>query len=297
MMKRSLATACVAAASTAALASSFTMDGIREAKYGSALAVQNTPTGFGNASIGQQTFANGSELDGGYGAIVGGNLHLFITGNLETNFNKIELFFDTRAGGQNQLRGDNADVDFNGLNRMGNDGSGNGLTFDGAFSPDYYLTATAGDTGGGTFEMFANFAELLTGGGGPGGFIGGSGGNNRILNGNNGIIIGIDNSNTGGVDGGAINDPNSVTTGLEFIIPLSVLGNPVGAVGISAMINGGGHDFLSNQVLGGVGGAGNLGEPRAVNLANVPGDQFFRIIPEPTSLALLIAGLALVRRR
>lgn len=297
MKNRFLATALVAGASSAALASSFTMDGVREAKYGAALALQNTPTGFGNASIGQQTFANGSELDGGYGAIVGSNLHLFLTGNLETNFNKIDIFIDSVGGGQNQLRGDNADVDFNGLNRMGNDGSGNGLRFDAAFSPDYYLTATAGDTGGGTFEMFANFAQLLTGGGGAGGFIGGSGANNRVLNGNNGIIIGIDNSNTGGVDGGAVNDPSSVLTGLELIIPLSVIGAPAGAVSVSAFINGGGHDFLSNQVLGGVGGAGNLGEPRAVSFDPIVGDQFFTIVPEPASLTLLIAGLALLKRR
>lgn len=288
-MKRFLACAAIAACGGAALASSYTIDGVREAKYGSAIVLQDTPTGFGNSSLGFQDFANGSELNGAYGAISGGNLHLFLTGNLETNFNKIDIFIDSVAGGQNVLRNDNADVDFNGLNRQA------GLTFDSSFSADYYLTATNGDAGG--YQIFSNFAELLSGGGGAGGFIGGSGAGSRVLNGSNGIVIGVDNSNTGGVDGGSVGDPSSVLTGIEIMIPLSLLGNPAGPISVSAFINGGGHDFLSNQVLGGVGGAGNLGEPSAVNFNNIGGNQYFTIVPEPASLALLALGGLMFRRR
>ncbi|HEX7010851.1 MAG TPA: PEP-CTERM sorting domain-containing protein, partial [Phycisphaeraceae bacterium] len=63
--------------------------------------------------------------------------------------------------------------------------------------------------------------------------------------------------------------------------------------------NGGGHDFLSNQVLGGLSaGTGNLGEPRNVNFASQDGDQFFTVlIPEPASLVLCgIGGLLLASR-
>lgn len=294
-MKRFLSAATLLAAAAPAFAGVFTMDGVRDAGYGGALMLQNSPTGFGDANIGLQDFANGSELDGAYGIISGGNLRLMLTGNLESNFNKLEVFIDSVAGGQNQLRGDNADVDFNGLNRMGNDGSGNGMRFDAPFSPDYYLTATGGNTGGG-YQMFANFAELLTGGGGAGGFIGGSGEGNRVLNGSNGIVIAIDNSNTGGVDGGALNDPSSVMTGIEIMIPLSLIGDNSTSILVSVMVNGSGHDFMSNQILGGIAG-GNPGEPRNINFDNIAGDQYFKVTPEPTSLALLALGIAALARR
>ena len=48
-------------------------------------------------------------------------------------FNKLDIFIDAIDGGQLKLRGDNPNVDFNGLNRMGDDGSNNGLRFDDEF--------------------------------------------------------------------------------------------------------------------------------------------------------------------
>jgi hypothetical protein len=95
----------------------------------------------GTATSGQVDYANGSELDAAYAYVDMNNqiLYLFLSGNLESNFNKLEIFFDTVAGGQNRLRGDNSGVDFGGLNRMGDDGSGNGLTFDQGFEADYWI--------------------------------------------------------------------------------------------------------------------------------------------------------------
>ncbi len=281
-----------------------TVDGVRDVDYGAPLAVQGVGTEFGNNTDASVDFADGSELNVAYGVVQGGNLHLFLAGNLQTNFNKLEIFVDSVSGGQNTLLGNNPDVDFNGLNRMGEliggDGSfgpdGAGLTFDTGFDADYYLTATGGND---PIEHFASFAELLTAGGGTGSFIGGGPGN--LITGSNGILIGFDNSNTLGV--GAFGDPNdsdpaTVTTGIEVLIPLSVIGNPTGDIRVSAFINGGGHDFLSNQVLGAV-DSGNLGEPRSVDFNNITGDQFFTVvIPEPASLALIgLGGLMLMARR
>lgn len=272
------------------------IDGSKDGDYGSALAVQQPGTQFGNSTAGQVGDANGSELDGGYGTISGGNLNVLLTGNLETNFNKLEIFIDSVAGGQNKLRGDNPDVDFNGLNRMGDDGSGNGLTFDSAFSADHWLSLTGG---GGSYYL--NGSQLLTGGGGTGGFQG-TAALGGVLTGANGVIVGWNNSNTLGVSGfGNPNDsaPSSVLTGIELQIPLSLIGSPSGPIKISAFINGGSHDFAANQWLGALPlSYGNLGEPRSINLNNAEGDQYFTVVPEPGTCGLmLLSTLFLVRRR
>ena len=71
-------------------------------------------------------FAVGSEIDGLYGFIDTGEnrAYLLVTGNLETNFNKLVLFLDVNGPGegQNTLRTDNVDIDFNALGNMGGDG-------------------------------------------------------------------------------------------------------------------------------------------------------------------------------
>lgn len=276
------------------------VDGSRDAAYGPALSVQLNGTQFGNNTNAVVNANNGSELDAAYGVVDGGTLYLFLAGNLETNFNKLDIFIDSLAGGQNKLRGDNPDVDFNGLNRMGDDGSGNGLRFDAGFESDYYLTTTGGNTP--NTEFFANFAQTQTGGGGTGGFIGGSGAGNTVLFGNNGITIGYNLSNVLGVNSfGNPNDsdPASVTTGIEVAIPLSLLGNPTGDIRVTAFVNGSGHDFASNQFMGSLpAGTGNLGEPRNIDLSQLAGNQFITVaVPEPTALGALAAAAVLGLRR
>ncbi len=265
--------------------------------YGPALSGQTVGTQFGNNSDPARDFANGSELDAIFARIDGTTLLLGVAGNLETNFNKLDIFIDFRKGGQNRLRGDNADVDFDGLNRMGDDGSGNGLTFDDLFSPDLFLTYTNGND---PAEHFMNAAELLTDGGGDGNFVGGGLKSNGPIvgNGPGGMALSADgdNSNTLGVAnlGDPFDsDPATVTTGFEFSIDLATLGD----VGIAAFVNGGGHDFLSNQIAGGLpDGFGNLGEPRNIDFSTIDGDQFV-IIPAPAGALVLLAGLAGISQR
>jgi hypothetical protein len=281
-----------------------TMDGTADASYGAAVSVQNTQTSFGNSNLGQVDYANGSELDAAYVYVDMANstLYLVLAGNLESNFNKLEIFFDTKSGGQNKLRGDNPDVDFNGLNRMGDNGSGNGLQFDSGFDADYWISLTGG---GGPYALYANYAELLTFGGGAGYYLGTTGAvSDGILTGGtnpNNIRATINNSNVDGVTGGTgAGSGAGVLTGVELAIPFTALGiTGPSDIKICALINGSGHDFLSNQVLAGIGGGDHLGEPRNANLANIPGDQSFVVtVPEPASMIALGVGLlSLAARR
>ena len=136
--------------------------------YGAPYAVQTTGTQFGDAASGNVDFTNGSELDALYGRLDNGALHLFLSGNLESNYNKLDLFFDTGVGGQNVLRNDNADVDFNGLNSMA------GLTLPSGFNASRYMTLGGGDDGG-IYSLFGNYATLPTTGGGTGTYLGKNG--------------------------------------------------------------------------------------------------------------------------
>jgi RHS repeat-associated protein len=202
-----------------------------------------------------------------------------LTGNLESNFNKLEIFIDSIPGGQNRLRGNNPSVDFNGLNRMGDDGSGNGLTFEAVFTADYWIGVTGGDS---PYQIYANYAELLTSGGGQGYFLGqtGAASNGTLSGGTNpfGIRATINNSNTAGVTAGSgASSGAGVASGIELAIPLAAIGNPTGTISICAFVNGASHDFVSNQVLAGIGGGANLGEPRSVNFGSITGTQSFTV--------------------
>lgn len=285
------------------------LDGTRDASY-DLRSVQTVQTQFGDANP-----AGGSELDAAYARVEGGTLYLMLTGNLENNFNKLNIFFDSVAGGENVLTNDAN----NGGDNPANDGWAGkyaGFTFDTGFDADYLLILRNGNFGGNQFNV-----DFVAIGGGAGAFeaatdiFGGS------LTGSNanalpvaGIGVAFDNSNTGGVLGGtgAANQAAAaaVMTGIELAIPLSALGNPVGDILISAMINGSNHDYLSNQFLGGLtppqgnlGGDGNgafNGTVGQINLQSgsyAAGDQFFSVaapssVPEPSTMALIGLGLA-----
>jgi hypothetical protein len=279
-----LASAALAAvaglcATSAARAQVPVIDGTRDAAYGTPFSVQTVQTGFGD---------NQSELDAGYMKIQNGKLYLFGSGNLEANFNKFVIFFDTRAGGQNVMRSDNPDVDFNALNSKYA-----GMKFDTNFSPDYALW-WSGDNN----NMFLNFSELNTNGGGLGGFLGqvATPNPNRQGSGTVGgagglpkVDFGYNDSNVAGVAGGSgaadQTAAAAVSTGNEVAIDLSQIG-ALENFKIMIGINGSNHDFWSNQFLKGLvppqgnlgsDGMGNFIPPGSVSLVDfstIAGDQF-----------------------
>lgn len=297
-----LAAACVPAAIAPAQP---VVDGTLDGEYGPALAVQTVNTGFGD---------NLSELDAAYATVANGRLYLMLTGNVEANFNKLEIFIDSAPGGENQLTAEgipDASVEMSANNAAG-------LTFDTGFAPDYWLFARRGSFEGDKFDL----AYVRLGAGGAGSdyvnvFNGSTTGSGTTGTGVNAapIAVAYDNSNTGGVTGdpaGSPADQNAaaaVTTGLELSIDLADLGNPGEALRILAIQNNSEHNYLSNQSLAGLpAGTGNLGGDGAggftgtlggVNLNNFAGEQFFTVVvPEPGSLSVLaLAGVALLARR
>jgi hypothetical protein len=269
-----------------------------DSEYGPILFSQTIGTQFGNNSDADANFANGSEIDGLFATIKAGTLYLGVSGNLETNFNKLDLFFDIGEGGQNTILNNNADVDFNAINNQA------GLTFDAGFDADYFLTYTNGND---PVEHYMSAATMPTGGMGAGAFVGG-GVKNDI-----GAIVGVgpnggalsahsDNSNVLGVAslGDPFDsDPATVFTGFEFAISLDELGwDGESEILIAGWVNGGGHDFLSNQVLGGLpDGFENLGGPGGVDFNAIDGLQYI-VVPAPAgALALGLGGLVCLRRR
>ena len=304
MKRTTLALLTAASALTGAgHASAVTLDGsIAGDGYGSAVSVQTVQTQFGD---------NSSELNAAYAKVQGGVLYLAVTGQVESNFNKFNIFIDSVAGGQNTLT---ADANNGGTNPENDNWANkhNGMTFDTGFDADYVLIMRNGN--GNQFDI--DFATI---GGGLGAFEASSAVFGSSLTGSNavalpgaGIGIAYDNSNAAGILGGtgAADQPNAlaVQTGFELAIPLSAIGNPAGPIRVSAMINGSNHDYLSNQILGGLpAGTGNLGGDGAgnytgtlsgVDLNQFAGDQYFTVVvPEPASASLLVVGALCVLRR
>ncbi len=264
--------------------------------YGAAAAVQTVQTGFGD---------NDSELNAAYGRIANGRLYLAFTGNLETNFNNLNIFIDAgQPGGQNVIVG--AQNPTNGVWALKH----NGLTFDNGFAANYMLNMRQGIGMSGT-EFRVDYA-VIGGAAGDGGTVGvfdplGGPASIAAVIGAVGMVtmdVAMNNTNAAGITGGSgpANQAAAlaVTTGLEFSIPLALIGNPAGEIRISAMINGSNHDFLSNQVLGGLpapqgnlGGDGNgnfTGVLSGINFNNFPGNQYFTIVPAPGASGLLALG-------
>ncbi len=379
--------------------------------YGTPLSIQNTNTDFGDALLGDQVAdvePGGNELDAFYAKIESGRLYMFVAGNLNRDFTKLEFFFDTRAGGHNTLDGTMLPT---GVDEFAGGGGAlqrmNGLTFDAGFEADYYLTFNHGPenvgdpiTPGqdiGFWAASAHYSDMTIGAAvdkqdvaagmvlapnglpnvlriptapdisdppyvpwlgsyldfgttnpnliGPtlpglaqgelidrnyalnnGGCVDDTGAgcitpelgfaldqsptdpSNELSHRNfNNVIdlqMAMDNSNFFGVDDTApfatptTTDPAAVTTGFEFSIPLSEIGNPNGDFKVVAFINGTVHDYLSNQVAGDGILRGNLGgdgmgngcgtltcNGNSPNFETIPGDQFVTIPYTPPTVS------------
>ncbi len=279
---------------------------ITSAEYGQAVAVQDTPTGFGD---------NANELNAAYASYQAGTgLYLGLTGNLEGGGNGIVLFVDSKPGGAIASTGPNgfgtfgsvggARTDDFGTDRDGSMGMQDPANIpsilDPGFNPDYSLELNIFD---GT--AFLNVIDLsLPNDGDPNvdRFVGGATVNGPATTGtytlDDGTVVGditfaFDNTNTDGVFGydsanppGALGDPLSADTGLEYLLSdefLMTALNMSGDIKLLPFITNGGGDFLSNQFLPGLGGVENLGGPGGVggvplfDASTFAGDQFISI--------------------
>jgi len=275
------------AAGAGALAGGVSM-GVDNSNIAGVLGTQAAPT-----PVSPDTnWAYGSELDNCRVYIDGPNnrLYVFIGGNIQNNYNKVNFFFDCAPGGQNVLLDNNVDISFNNLNGMA------GITFDSGFEPDFWLNTNNGVSGE-DLNNYTDCATLRTNGANIdpdfgvitdyGSYFGGevvatpvmdfSGPRVDIQDGALGSLfseyaprllaldpfsptaglvqVAIDNSNVAGVTDAAA-DPAAaaaVNAGIEICIDLDELGwDGKQDILMAGWISNDSFSFLSNQVVGGI---------------------------------------------
>jgi hypothetical protein len=330
---KTLLCAALVALSVGPASAAIVVDGVRDSDYGSPLSLQTVNARYGDEDgIGAP---NGSELDAAYAKIEGGRLFLLLTGNLQNNTgNKVSVFFDSVAGGENTLTNIPDYDSMTGGNWRSN--TLGGLTFDPGFTVDYHLIVRQASSNlevdfvnrnGGLVEKVPGskgLAPILKIIPGPlaqsttslvtsvGTVAAGSLGPNASASAlTQTLSFGFDNSNTMGITGTS-GPPDTrelaadqvaaaaVTKGLEFSIDLADLGSPAQgtAIKVTAVLGNGDFNDFSNNFLGGL-PAPHAKFPAAslpFNLANEAGDQFFTItvVPEANSVLFGLSATSLL---
>lgn len=292
-------------------ASAQVIDGVRDLVYGAARAIQTVETGFTD---------NLNEMDAAYASCGADRLSLMLTGNVQDNFNRLDIFVDSRTGGQSIF------------NSAGNDNASamNGLQFDSGFTADYHIVFRRGtdvanprvdiDFADLTAVSASSYSDVMAGSGLDGSGTTGTGVNVAP------ILVGYDGSNAAGVGAGtgAANQvaAAAVTTGVELGIDLSDLGYD-GTQPLRIMVgqNNVDHNYWSNQFLGGVAapqgnlgsdGAGGFTGEGAIDFTLFSGNQYFEAcaaaaapapdVPTVTpigliAIAMLLAGVGFIALR
>lgn len=269
------------------------IDGVADdAEYGVAQDIQFNETQFGDTRSESVNFGAGSQIDGLFAYQDATDLYLTFAGNLESNGNRLVIFIDSVAGGQNQLAANNPNLGLNDyLNRMGEDIADPnfpGLKFSAGFEADYVVSVALD---GERPVAFVDFAEIFNAD--PnlnlGFFVGEFGSRCTTMGGAvdpntgdlgaPGILLAYDNSNEVGVSsagGGAgidINGGFANILGVEMLIPLGAIGAPSSVDIVAGIVSNDGA-FFSNQFVGsltdGIAAASaNLEESRVIDLGAV----------------------------
>jgi hypothetical protein len=264
-----------------------TIDGQLDAEYGPPLSTQTVQTSFGDTPPGYNPpdalqRAIGSELDQAYAYVSGGVLYLMLTGNLKSYVgeplippDQLEVFIDSKTGGQNPLRADNpATGAYLRLSDLA------GLAFDTEFVPDYWIQCLTNTTGPDAFFLYS--ADLPSASGGTGNYLGrtGGGGPGTLSGGDNpyGIMASFDQRNRAGVTAGCGPALGAgATMGIELAIPLAAI-DASGPIRICVVVDHIASPQVSNQVLGPVPpGTCSFASPAGVDFAAIPGAQYFTL--------------------
>ena len=231
-----------------------TVDGTKDADYGTALVVQSVTTGWGSDNVLASLSAVQQQS----------SLYVFLAGRARGN--AFMLFIDSKPGGvtfipNNLITGGGEE---NSINNFGASSSA-GMTFESGFQPDYAIRIF-GDGGGGT-GAWVNIYPLTAGA-------------SRAYIGNSG--------DAGGASGAPVTllksiwqsvsvAYGSVDKGSEIQFSLAGLGVPSGTsqpIKMMAMLVNGDSNGGSNQVLGSLpAGSGNMGNMNALNFNTVSGTQ------------------------
>lgn len=256
-------------------------------------ALQDNPTGFGDATPPTMEDAEGNELDQLFLANDGTDLYIGITGNTEVsdqNDNTFLVFIDTGAGGGTAILDTSGMTGSAALIGLDPDDMTDGVTLD--FAPEWALAAwnVAGTPMGVLHDLTdpLNVGTALTAG----------------------TDFVIDNSNQAGVNAAAASDPlaqqanaATATTGFEFKVPLATLGiTSSSTINVQVLLVSG-TGFISNQSLpplnptsGGTGGGvdcignhdpNNVENPNVVDFSapQFPGNQNVSFVLNPAGAA------------